>query len=140
AEGLPGCREHGDLILNNVVVQDDGRIALVDRPEAAALAPVGRDAAVAALDLCCVKAGAKQLDLGAGLEGLARARGADAAALAALLRGALAGVPADRVPAALVAGVLRHCAAHGPVRGAAAFAAGAADGRLARALSALGVG
>ncbi len=134
---LPACREHGDLILNNVVVGARGRIVLVDRPTQPASAPAGRDAAIAVLDVCCVETGAKQLDLATGLAGLAQLRGAEAAAVAALLRAALPGLAGERREAALLAGVLRHCAAHGAVSGAAGFLTGVGEGRLAQALAAL---
>jgi len=136
-EQVPCAREHGDLILNNVVVADGGAIRLVDRPEREAPAPVGRDAATALLDLCGIESGVKQLDLARGVDGLERLRGADAAAAGALVRAGFAGVPREQVPAALLAGVLRHLAAHRALTGVEGFLAAAADGRLARALAAL---
>jgi SAM-dependent methyltransferase len=135
-EQLPACREHGDLILNNAVVRD-GAIELVDRPREESIAPVGRDAATVVLDLCAVEAGAKQLDLAAGVTGLERLRGAEATAVGALLRDALADAPPEQAEALLLAGVLRHLAAHGAVTGAEGFLAAVADGRLTRALAAL---
>jgi SAM-dependent methyltransferase len=136
-ERMPSAREHGDLILNNVVVVDGGEVRLVDRPEHEAPAAVGRDAATALLDLCGIESGAKQLDLARGVDGLERLRGADAAAAGALVRAGFAGISREHAPAALLAGVLRHLAAHRALTGVEGFLAAAADGRLARALAAL---
>lgn len=136
-EQLPACREHGDLILNNAIVHG-GAIELVDRPREEPIAPVGRDLATVVLDLCGVEAGAKQLDLAAGVAGLERVRGAEAAAVGALLRAALPeDAPAEQAAALLLAGVLRHLDAHGAVTGAEGFITAVADGRLTRALAAL---
>lgn len=135
----PAYREHGDLILNNMVVGSGGRMTLVDRPVREASATVGRDAAIAVLDLLCVEAGEKQLELEIGLRELERVRGEDAAAVGRLLGASFAGVSGEHVEGLMLAGVLRHCAAHGAISGSAGFLTGVADGRLARALAALGV-
>jgi SAM-dependent methyltransferase len=137
--GAPVCREHGDLILNNMVVGSGGRMTLVDRPAQEAKAPVGRDATIAVLDLLCVRAGVKQLDLATGLAQLECVEGAEGAAIRRLLEAALPGLPVGRMEELMRAGVERHCADHGEICGAPAFLAGVADGRLARALSGLGV-
>ncbi|HXE43716.1 MAG TPA: class I SAM-dependent methyltransferase [Conexibacter sp.] len=133
---LPGAREHGDLILNNVVVAG-GELTLVDRPAQERVAAVGRDAAIALLDLCGVESGAKQLDLAAGVEGVERLARADARAIAGLLRAACPGVAGEQLPAALLAGVLRHLAEHRALAGTEPFLAAVADGRFARALARL---
>ncbi|HEY3827964.1 MAG TPA: class I SAM-dependent methyltransferase [Solirubrobacteraceae bacterium] len=139
-EVAPGYREHGDLILNNMVIAGDGRMTLVDRPLEDTSTVVGRDATIAVLDLLSVRAGSKQLDLAAGLEALGGVRGEEATALGRLLRTAFAGVPDRHVQGLMLAGTMRHCAAHGLIHGTPDFLAAVADGRLGGALAALGLG
>jgi SAM-dependent methyltransferase len=138
-DDVPQYREHGDLILNNMVVDSGGSVTLVDRPAREASAPVGRDVTIAALDLLCIEAGEKQLDLGTGLLGLERVGGREAAAVTGLLRTAFGGLPVEQVEALMLAGVLRHCAEQGTISGVQAFLEKVAKGQLARALAALGI-
>ncbi len=132
-----GYREHGDLILNNMVI-DAKRMTLVDRPSEEVTAIVGRDAAIAVLDLMSVRAGHKQLDLAAGMAALESVQGEEAAAIGRLLRGAFAGARDDEAEALILAGVLRHCADHGAISGLDGFLDAVAAGRLDRALAGLG--
>jgi SAM-dependent methyltransferase len=133
----PGYREHGDLILNNIVIAGK-RMTLVDRPAEETTAVIGRDVTVAVLDLMSVRAGRKQLDLSAGLEALTAVRGEEAAAIGRLLRAGFAGVGDEHVQSLMLAGVLRHCADHGAIVGLDDFLAAVAGGGLERSLRALG--
>jgi hypothetical protein len=136
-ETAPGYREHGDLILNNMVIAGK-RMTLVDRPTEEATAIVGRDAAVVVLDLMSVRADRKQLDLSAGLTALEAAQGEEAAAIARLLRSGLGGAADEHAQSLMLSGVLRHCADHGAILGFPGFLEAVASGRLERALRALG--
>ena len=133
----PACAEHGDLILNNLVVDAADQMTPIDRPAQAVRAIVGRDAAVALLDLMSVRADRKQLDLDAGLAELGKVSGAERVAAAELLATAFPDSSADHAQALLLVGVLRHCAAHGLVSGAPGFLEAVGAGRLAAALASL---
>lgn len=132
----PGYREHGDLILNNMVVAA-GRMTLVDRPAAETTAVVGRDATIAVLDLMSVRAGRKHLDLAAGLTALGSVQGEEAADIGRLLRAGLGNAKTSE--SLMLAGVLRHCADHGAVFGLTGFLAAVARGQLAATLPRLGL-
>jgi SAM-dependent methyltransferase len=129
----PAYREHGDLILNNLVIGRGGQMTPIDRPQQTQPATVGRDAAIVLLDLLSVRAGCKHLDLAAGMRELAVA-GEDAPGIGGLLAAAFPGCAPGQIEALMLAGVLRHCAAHGLVRGTPGFLEAAAAGRLAAAL------
>lgn len=136
----PGYREHGDLILNNMVIAADRRMTLVDRPAEEAETVVGRDVTIALLDLLSVRAGSKHLDLATGLQELQVVQGEEALAIGQMLHTAFAGVRNEHMPGLMLMGVMRHCAAHGLIHGTAGFLMAVADDRLEHALAALGFG
>jgi SAM-dependent methyltransferase len=129
-DGCPTYGEHGDLILNNMVVASDGGVTLVDRPAEPTVAVVGRDATIALLDLMSVRGGCKHLDLAVGLRELQSVGAAEKQAVAAMLRCAFAQVDERHVVGLMLAGAMRHCGAHGVVRGAEGFLRGVAEGQL----------
>jgi SAM-dependent methyltransferase len=133
AEGEPVVVvEHGDFVTGNLVVRDDGEIAVLDA--SGGWAVPGRDSVLLALDLFGVRLGAKAPDVDAGFTSLARAAraGEAAAAVAADMLDEEIGLRQDarRASRLFLVAILRHYGTRTSLNGVRTFAARAADGEL----------
>jgi SAM-dependent methyltransferase len=138
AQAPVAVREHGDLVLTNLVVSDAGQVRTVDGPQGdAPRGPVGRDATLVLLDVLSSRRGHPAPDLAAALDVLTTLAGADAAAVEDLLARLDPSSDPVRLEGLLLVAVLRHCGTKGAVGGAERFVERAAAGELRTSIGGL---
>jgi SAM-dependent methyltransferase len=126
--------EHGDYLLTNLVVADEGFVT-VDRGQETS-STVGGDAFSIVFDALSVTANEDGLSPDIALAAAGRAPALVAGACGALIRRVFRGADAEVVAACFVVAVLRRNA-FSHLRGSAAFLTAAADGRLVECIAAL---
>jgi SAM-dependent methyltransferase len=129
----PGTlREHGDLVLANIVVSPSASIREIDPVRSNEPAVAGRDVTTFLFDLESLFSGSEEIDLAVALEALERG---DHRRIAGRLLQTLPGLGPGGWESVVILAVLRHLRDHRRIRGIAPFLRAAATGRLEDALA-----